>query len=58
MQIALGQLTDFTIAEYFVVCVTEHTGELRETRRPRRPWKTTAMDDKIIISLVNKYCKK
>jgi transposase len=32
----------------------EHTGELRNTKRPGRPRKTTVMDDRIIISLVTR----
>ena len=32
----------------------ERTGELSNTKRPRRPRKTTVVDDRIIISLVKK----
>ena len=32
----------------------ERTSELSNTKRPGRPWKTTVVDDRIIISLVKK----
>ena len=39
---------------WYILKKKEHTGELRNTKRPGRPWKTTVVDDRITLSLVNK----
>ena len=38
----------------YILKKKKRTGELRNTKRPGRPWVTTVVDDRRIISLVNK----
>ena len=39
---------------WYILKKNEHTGGLRNTKRPRNPWKTTVVDDRRILSLVKK----
>lgn len=39
---------------WYILSKKEHTGELGNTKRPKRPWKTTAVDDRRILSMIKK----